>query len=526
MRRNTSASSRTESNDQGEPITEAKPRQNVDSLNFLSVLFMRRKLIILSVCSLVLASFLLTKGFDNTSEQSDNWHGKDPVKKGENSDIDPSNKEKTPVPQASDNKADIKRDGHFQRTPNLLWWTFEGGRISNNINCGEIECLSTVDRALRDHDDTKVFIFYGTGVELADLPLPRRKHDLWFLTHEESPKNNDHLFSHPEIMTLFNYTSTFKRQSDYPIPTQWLPNLSYLKSRQFLKSTATKNEFQKSDNLAPILYVQSDCNTCSDRDSYVKMLQQHIKVDSYGQCLHNKDMPDHLQFKDSMAGMHHNDFFELTSRYKFTLAMENAICDDYITEKVWRPLHLGSVPILFSSPKIKDFLPTNNSGILIEDFERVEDLAAFIKRLNEDDEEYNKYLSFKNSNGITNIDLVRHMRDREWGQNEHGQHKKYNNHFSAFECFACKIAHRHLHNIEKKLPLKPSIASVEHYGCPPPKRFDSNGKHIVDDKRWTEPFLYSKYMAKAFRYSYDKGVILKEKYLKQQAKYLRSKDGE
>lgn len=54
-----------------------------------------------------------------------------------------------------------------------------------------------------------------------------------------------------------------------------------------------------------------------------------------------------------MAGMHHDDFHKLAAKYKFTLAMENAICDDYMTEKLWRPLRLGSVPIVFGSPKVK-----------------------------------------------------------------------------------------------------------------------------------------------------------------------------
>lgn len=51
--------------------------------------------------------------------------------------------------------------------------------------------------------------------------------------------------------------------------------------------------------------------------------------------------------------MHHDDFHKLAAKYKFTLAMENAICDDYMTEKLWRPLRLGSVPIVFGSHKVK-----------------------------------------------------------------------------------------------------------------------------------------------------------------------------
>lgn len=35
------------------------------------------------------------------------------------------------------------------------------------------------------------------------------------------------------------------------------------------------------------------------------------------------------------------------------IAIENAACPDYITEKFWRPLVIGVVPIYFGSPTIK-----------------------------------------------------------------------------------------------------------------------------------------------------------------------------
>ena len=51
--------------------------------------------------------------------------------------------------------------------------------------------------------------------------------------------------------------------------------------------------------------------------------------------------------------MSNEDFFQLMAKYKFTIAFENAIGDDYITEKLWRPLILGSVPIYMGSPSFE-----------------------------------------------------------------------------------------------------------------------------------------------------------------------------
>ena len=52
-------------------------------------------------------------------------------------------------------------------------------------------------------------MFYGTDFQSWDLPLPRKSHHEWALFHEESPKNN-YLFSHSEIMEMFNHTATFR----------------------------------------------------------------------------------------------------------------------------------------------------------------------------------------------------------------------------------------------------------------------------------------------------------------------------
>ena len=51
--------------------------------------------------------------------------------------------------------------------------------------------------------------------------------------------------------------------------------------------------------------------------------------------------------------MNDNEFLKILAGYKFTLAFENAIGDDYITEKLWRPYKLGSVPVYLGSPSIR-----------------------------------------------------------------------------------------------------------------------------------------------------------------------------
>ena len=51
--------------------------------------------------------------------------------------------------------------------------------------------------------------------------------------------------------------------------------------------------------------------------------------------------------------MSDKEFINLVSKYKFAISMENGICKDYITEKFWRPLAVGTVPITLGAPNIK-----------------------------------------------------------------------------------------------------------------------------------------------------------------------------
>lgn len=93
------------------------------------------------------------------------------------------------------------------------------------------------------------------------------------------------------MLRHFNFTSTFSRYSDYPLTTQYLRDIRDLTSPRFLVPVGEKTRLRQKAQLAPIAFVQSICDTMSGRDEYVEQLMQHIEIDSYGKCLHNKDMP-------------------------------------------------------------------------------------------------------------------------------------------------------------------------------------------------------------------------------------------
>eukprot|EP00057_Strongylocentrotus_purpuratus_P031286 XP_784168.3 PREDICTED: alpha-(1,3)-fucosyltransferase 11-like [Strongylocentrotus purpuratus] len=347
--------------------------------------------------------------------------------------------------------------------PTILWWTdalfphSHRGHISN-ITCGEHTCLTTSDKRVLSDPLTRGILFYGTDFRAYEAPLPRKPWHEWALLHEESPMNN---YALVHGMRLFNHTATFKRGSDYPITTHSLTNLDYLTEREPVP-IEEKNRLRKK-NFAPILYVQSHCDVAGDRDRFVKELMKHIRVDSYGQCLNNKKIPEDLS--NPIDSMESEQFYDFISKYKFHLAFENAICDDYITEKFFRPLHVGSVPIYRGSPSAQDWAPSKRSFIDVNQFESPRQLAYFIKLLDENDDIYLVYVSFKET-GITNKALVDHMNNRDYAINQWNLHSF----ISGFECHVCKkISERYKAELDPSHPApEKKIGDSSHMGCPPP----------------------------------------------------------
>ncbi|XP_071549348.1 alpha-(1,3)-fucosyltransferase 10 [Panulirus ornatus] len=348
--------------------------------------------------------------------------------------------------------------GEVEGSSVVLWWTPFTGILGQSRTCDLGTCYFTEDRDFLRNHWTKAVLFYGSDFNVEDLPLPRGRHHWWGLLHEESPKNQP-LFDHQFVLQLFNLTATFRRGSSFPLTLQHLESLEALTSRGEFIATHDKNRLMKNESLAPIVYVQSNCDTLSERDKFVEELSKYIKIDSYGACLHNRDLPSHLL--DPAGTYDHKDFRSIIAKYKFTLAIENAGCDDYITEKLWRPLTVGSVPIYWGSPSVTDWEPNRNSLILIDNFQSPRDLALYIHRVIGNDTLYDSHLMHKIDQRISNSILLQSMHERKWGINNDFEKGNFIEHF---ECFVCnQILARHA-------GAKPGevMASVEHYGCPEP----------------------------------------------------------
>ena len=278
----------------------------------------------------------------------------------------------------------------YPNIPVMIWWSpFTGD--DGLQQCGDFQCFVTNERGHRRHPSTRTIFFYGTEFKPYDLPLPRLAGEDWALLHEESPKNNA-IFSHAPVMELFNHTATFRQHSHFPLTTQYLEGAASLASPRYLVPLQEKNRLQAEAGLAPVAYVQSGCDTPSQRDSWVREFMKHIAVDSYGACLNNKQLPEDLQGSEQFES---ERFLHFLAQYKFVISFENAVCDDYVTEKLWRALAVGSVPVYLGAPNVEDLLPHKNAAIVVTKFPSPEAVATFVKSVNSDDTLYQTFLQHK-----------------------------------------------------------------------------------------------------------------------------------
>ncbi|XP_064457816.1 alpha-(1,3)-fucosyltransferase 10-like [Ornithodoros turicata] len=350
--------------------------------------------------------------------------------------------------------------------PVVLWWTPFTKQAGQSRKCGKHRCYFTEDRRFLHHQHLYAVMFYGSELSVGDLPLPRNIQHDWALLHEESPKNN-FLFCMASVMSWFNHTATFRRNSDLPLTLQYLTGVDDLASKKFFRTTEEKNWATRNQNLAPVAYVQSDCDTPIQRDAYVQELMKHIAVDSYGKCIHNADLP--YELSDAMQAMDDERFWHLLARYKFHLAIENAIADDYITEKLWRPLVVGSVPVYAGSPSVSDWLPNGlQSSILIANYSTPRQLAERLKEIDRNDSTYDSFLMHKNRGEVANEMLKATLQARTWGVNNEREKPNF---VELFECLVCeRVWHRRANTTAR------FQADKSHYSCDAPKSLLKEGK--------------------------------------------------
>ena len=129
---------------------------------------------------------------------------------------------------------------------------------------------------------------------------------------------------------LFNLTWTYRTDSDIWGPYGRYEKLSPEEIKMNKLATTLTDYSQGKTEL--VAWMVSNCHS-QIRLSLVRELKKYIKVDVFGHC------SSKIFGEPRVCPRNREKTRECLKKYKFYLSFENALCEDYITEKYWR--HLG-----------------------------------------------------------------------------------------------------------------------------------------------------------------------------------------
>jgi hypothetical protein len=198
----------------------------------------------------------------------------------------------------------------------------------------------------------------------------------WVAWCMESQANYPQL-ADPAFMARFDLRMTYRRDADI-----WTPYFDASLAQDLATPPRPKTE------AVLAVYFASNPWDTSGRGVYAAELMRHLQVDSYGRCLRNKELVQDAGRSTKM---------ETIAAYKFSLAFENSVSRDYVTEKFFDPLVAGSVPIYLGAPNIAEFAPADRCFIDVADFPQPRALADYLRFLDVQDLEYASYLAWKSA---------------------------------------------------------------------------------------------------------------------------------
>lgn len=129
-----------------------------------------------------------------------------------------------------------------------------------------------------------------------------------------------------------------------------------------------------------------------ERINFVKKLMKRTKVDCLGPVLYNMGVSDNIGKVDRSGGYidWRKEKFEIIKKYKFTIAFENEQAYNYVTEKIYQPFIVGSIPIYWGAPNV-DTLFNPKCFVNVNNFSSYEEAIDEIIKIDGDEEYYKTF---------------------------------------------------------------------------------------------------------------------------------------
>uniref|UniRef100_A0A671VUN2 Fucosyltransferase n=1 Tax=Sparus aurata TaxID=8175 RepID=A0A671VUN2_SPAAU len=253
----------------------------------------------------------------------------------------------------------------------LIWMRPFGYNIAESCSKFNIKkCHLTEDKALYNKAHGVLLHHKEIQENLENLPKePRPWFQKWVWYNMESPENSDLI---PELDDLFNLTSTYRLDSNIPVPYGYLEPV-----------TPEDESFKLPVKDKLVCWIVSNWDTHLRRVQFYDEMKEHIEIHTYGNAFGNK--------------LSDQDYTKVVSSCKFYLSFENSVYHDYLSDKIYTPMKLGTVPVVLgpSRRNYEDHIP-GDSFIHVDDFSTPKELVDRLLYLDKNNTEYTAYFDWTN----------------------------------------------------------------------------------------------------------------------------------
>ncbi|XP_035277051.1 4-galactosyl-N-acetylglucosaminide 3-alpha-L-fucosyltransferase 9-like [Anguilla anguilla] len=253
----------------------------------------------------------------------------------------------------------------------ILIWMWPFGSAFALTSCSALlnidGCHLTSDRNMLSKSHGVIFHHRDIRSDLSNLPPPQRPiFQKWVWMNIESPTNSGKI---PGLNSLFNLTLNYRQDADIPV-------------RYATIVQTQDNNFKIPSKDKLVCWIVSNWNPSYKRVAYYNALKQLIDIHVYGRAFGKP--------------VSNQDFDPTIASCKFYLSFENSIHKDYITEKLYNPLSVGTVPIVLgpSRQNYENFVP-GDAFIHVDDFPSPKELADHILILDKNEDQYHRYFEWR-----------------------------------------------------------------------------------------------------------------------------------